>query len=696
MPYTLIVTEKPSAAKRIASALSEGEPEKKGARGVSYYRIIRDGREFMVVPAVGHLFVLDEKQRSIKWDYPVFSVEWKPTYTRKGNEWAKKYYTNMEKLAKGADGFISACDFDTEGSVIAYNIIRFIGGAKDGMRMKFSTLTTPDLLRAYDEISPKLDFPTIEAGLTRHQLDWYFGVNLSRALTLSLEKGGSFRTLSTGRVQGPTLELLLRREEEIESFNPQPYWEIGLTGEVRKEEIEASHARGRFWEKAEADRVMERCTGKDGTVSSIEKKEQSYYPPVPFDLTTLQRESYGLFGYSPKMTLEVAQALYEQALISYPRTSSQKLPPTIGYKSIITRLSGQKWYEGLCGKLLSREKLWPRQGKKEDPAHPAIFPTGNKPKTLNAYQKKLYDLIVKRFLATFSDPAVRELVRAEIDVAGETFVANGVITLKKGWMEFYEPYNRSKEAALPPMEKGDPVKVRDIRMLDKVTQPPSRYSQASILKEMEDLGLGTKATRANILDTLYERGYIKERSIVVTGLGRAVVKALEKHCPDIISVDLTRRFEEEMESVEKGQKLREDILKEAEEQLTGILRKFKEEEKDVGAEIGQAVREYEKEQNTIGKCNKCGKGDIMIVRSQKTGKRFAGCNNYPECRNSFPVPQKGFLVVTGRKCKCGLNLIEIKSKGRRPWRLCVEHGFDYSDKKEIKKASESEKEDDGA
>ena len=687
MPYTLIVTEKPSAAKRIASALSEGEPEKKGGRGVTYYRIERGGREMLVVPAVGHLFVLDEKQRMLKWDYPVFSVEWKPTYTRKGNEWAKKYFDCMEKAARGAEDFVSACDYDTEGSVIAYNIIRLMGGAKEGRRMKFSTLTTPDLLKAYDEMSPTLDFPRIEAGLARHQLDWYFGVNMSRALTLSLEKGGSFRTLSTGRVQGPTLELMVRREEEIEKFrNKHP----DLDEEQAKgEDITASHAEGRFWEKGKAESALARCSGKDGTVESVEKKEQSYYPPVPFDLTTLQRESYGLFGYSPKMTLEVAQTLYEQALISYPRTSSQKLPPTIGYKSIITKLSGQKWYEGLCGKLLKKEKLWPRQGKKEDPAHPAIFPTGSKPKTLNAYQKKLYDLIVKRFLATFSEPSVRQAVRAVIDVGGEKFVANGIVTLKPGWMEFYEPYNRSKEVVLPEMAKGDEVRVEKIDMQEKETQPPSRYSQASILKEMEDLGLGTKATRANILDTLYERGYIKERSIVVTGLGKAVVKALEKHCPEIVSVDLTRRFEEDMEKIEGGHKTREGVVDAAEQELKTVLEKFKKEENEVGSEINEALKEYEKEQNTVGRCNKCGKGNIMIIRSQKTGKRFAGCNNYPSCRNSFPVPQKGFLTVLEKSCRCGLNLIEIKSKGRRPWKLCVEHGFDYADKKEIKKASET-------
>ncbi len=680
MSYTLVVTEKPSAARRIASALSEGGAEKKGGRGVSYYSVKRGGRELLVVPAVGHLFVLDEKNGGLKWDYPAFDVEWKPTYTRKGNEWSKKYFDNMEKVAKGADGFISACDYDVEGSVIAFNILRFIAGVKDGKRMKFSTLTTPDLLKAYDEMSEHLDFPQIEAGLTRHQLDWYFGVNLSRALTLSLEKAGAYRTLSTGRVQGPTLALLLKREEEIAAFRPVPYWEIELKGTVKSGDITAMHANGKFWEKGPAEKIVEKCKGKDGIVASVQKEQQQYWQPTPFDLTTLQRESYGLFGLSPKATLDVAQALYEQALISYPRTSSQKLPPTIGYRSIIKKLSEQGNYKDLTGKLLSAEKLWPRQGKKEDPAHPAIFPTGNQPKEMNSYQKKLYDLIVRRFLSTFAEPAVREIVKATINVENEEFIASGAVTLKEGWMEFYRPYVRIREEELPEMTKGEPVRVKSMDMHEKETQPPNRYTQASILKEMEDLGLGTKGTRASILDTLYDRGYIKEKSIMVTELGRAVVQALEKHCPEIVSVELTRRFEEDMEKVSTGEKKREQIIEDAERGLTKILEKFRNEEKEIGTEINQAVKQYEREENNIGPCPLCGKGNIMVIRSQKTGKRFAGCSNYPDCSKSYPLPQKGMLSVSSKKCHCGLNLVEVKGKGRRPWKLCVEHGFDYAKK----------------
>lgn len=680
MSYTLVITEKPTAAEKIASALSEGSVKRSKNKGVDYYKITRGGRDIVVAPAVGHLFILSEGEKKKKWTYPVFTVEWKPTFSNKNNLWAKKYFQNMHDLIKKAGDLISACDYDVEGSVIAYNIIRFMGKTENGKRMKFSTLTGSDIEEAYDNASPRLDFPQIEAGLARHQLDWIFGINLSRALTLSLEHIGGFWTLSTGRVQGPVLEILEKRQKEIEAFKPKPFWQIEIQVLHSGNEFTALHVKDKFWEEQEAQEILEKCKGKPGTVESLEKREQKQYPPFPFDLTTLQRESYGLFGYSPKQTLDIAQSLYEHALISYPRTSSQKLPAKLGHKAIITRLSKQGEYSELCKKLLSRKFLKPNEGKKEDPAHPAIFPTGMKPKKLNPYQKKVYDLIVRRFLSVFADPAVREMIKAVIGIEGEDFIAHGIRTLVPNWIEFYKPYARFKDNILPGMNKGDSVDVRKIDLLDKETQPPPRYTQASILYEMEKNGIGTKATRSQILQTLYDRGYIQEKSIVVTRLGQAVVQALEKYSPEIVSVELTRKFEREMEDIENGKKRREDIIKEAEEELTRILKDFKEHEKEIGRDILEAVKEYERSLRTVGKCEKCGK-DLMIIHSKKTGKRFVGCTGYPKCSNSYPLPQHGYLTVTPKPCKtCALHLIQVKSKGRRPWRFCIKCGFEVKRK----------------
>ena len=223
MAYTLVITEKPSAAEKIAHALAEGGVKKLSKGTVSYYRITRKGKEMVVVPAVGHLFVLVQKQGH--WTYPMFNVKWEPVFiANKKNIWSKKYYQVIKSLVKDAKDFISATDYDVEGSVIAYNILRFICGVKNAKRMKFSTLTKPDLVKAYEKASKELDFGQIEAGLTRHHIDWYFGINISRALTLALKEVSGYRTLSTGRVQGPTLRILQERQKEIEKFKPTPFW----------------------------------------------------------------------------------------------------------------------------------------------------------------------------------------------------------------------------------------------------------------------------------------------------------------------------------------------------------------------------------------------------------------------------------------------------------------------------------------
>jgi DNA topoisomerase-1 len=682
MAYTLILAEKPSAAQKIATALSEGPVEKLNKHSVPYYRITCAGKDTVVVSAAGHLFVLTQDGKG--WKYPVFDVKWEPVFVaNKKNYWSKKYYDVIKDLAKGADEFISATDYDIEGSLIAYNILRFICGVKDAKRMKFSTLTKQDLVKAYDHASQHLSFGLIEAGLTRHELDWYFGINMSRALTLALKEGGGYKVLSTGRVQGPALGLLDGRELEIKKFKPEPFWQITLTGTICGHEIAFIHKTKRFWKKGEAQAVMDKCKGSPAVVKSVEKKTLKQAPPFPFDLTTLQREAYASFGFSPKQTLDVAQSLYEQAYISYPRTSSQKLPPALGLKDILTKLKDQKAYSKFCEKLLKKRSLRPNEGAKTDPAHPSIFPTGNKPKELNTYQKKLYDMIAKRFIAVFEEAAVRESMNIALDVNGETFTAQGTRTVEPNWMDVYKPYVKLKELVLPDVSEGDKVDIGKLEMLEKATQPPGRYTQASILKKLEDFGLGTKGTRALILQTLYDRGYIKERSILVTKLGHAVIAALDKYCKDIISVDLTKKFEEDMEAIGSGKKKRGDVVREAAETLGKMLERFKEHEKEVGEELFKSVKEVLREESTIGKCD-CG-GNI-VIKTSRQGKRFAACDRYPKCTQTFSLPHTGSLTILSQKCDCGLHLISVKRAGKRPWRLCIRCGFANKKKEPGEKA----------
>ncbi|MEM5804847.1 MAG: toprim domain-containing protein, partial [Candidatus Aenigmatarchaeota archaeon] len=219
MGYSLIIAEKPNAAQKIAQALAEDKVETSTTEdGVKFYEFSRDGKKFIAVPAVGHLFSLKDISKK-GWDYPVFDYEWRPTFEiNKRAFFAKKYYQNIVKIAEGADDFIVATDFDIEGSVIGYNVIRFICKSEDGKRMKFSTLTKQDLVESYKNVMKHLDFPQIESGLARHELDFLWGVNTSRALTLAIKKSGKklkFYLLSAGRVQTPMLYFLSKKEKEI-------------------------------------------------------------------------------------------------------------------------------------------------------------------------------------------------------------------------------------------------------------------------------------------------------------------------------------------------------------------------------------------------------------------------------------------------------------------------------------------------
>ena len=419
--------------------------------------------------------------------------------------------------------------------------------------------------------------------------------------------------------------------------------------------------------------MIANCKGREAVVEALTRETKTQKPPFPFDLTTLQRDAYNNFGYSPKQTLDIAQSLYEAALISYPRTSSQKLDPKLGFKTILRQLSQQKGYKELCKKLLEKGALRPNNGPKTDPAHPAIYPSGNKPEKLNNYQRKVYDLIVRRFLSVFAEPAVRETMKITLDVNGEMFHASGTRTLEPGWIEYYGPYARFKEQTLPEVNKGDKAEVKRLDMLDKETQPPNRYTQASILKEMEKLDLGTKGTRALILQTLYDRDYIRERAIEVTTLGEVVVKELREHSPEIVSTELTKTLERDMMAIQEQKKKRSEVIEKARKFLEKNLAAFKKNEKKIGKSLLKAVRKVMKEESTIGPC-KCG-GELMI-RMSRAKKRFVGCTNYPKCTETFSLPQHGYLTIISEKCKkCGLNIVSVRSAGKRPWKLCVRCGY---------------------
>src|SRR3989338_9751031 len=328
--YELIITEKPQAALKIATALADGKPIKENMQGVPYYKITRGRKDIIVACAVGHLYGLDEKEKS--WKFPRFDILWQPAHeTKKTAAFSKKYLQTIKKLCKEANEFTVATDFDVEGEVIGLNVIRHACKKKDANRMKFSTLTKPDLIEAYENKLSHLDWGQANAGETRHFLDFYNGISYSRALTSSIKTAGSFKIMSTGRVQGPALKIIVDREKEIKAFKPVPFWQIELQGAVNNGNIDAWHKEDKFWERKNAEDIFNNVKDeKKAVIDKVEKKEFNQMPPVPFDLTTLQIEAYRCHKASPKETLSITQELYTSGLISYPRTSSQQLPEKIG------------------------------------------------------------------------------------------------------------------------------------------------------------------------------------------------------------------------------------------------------------------------------------------------------------------------------------------------------------------------------
>lgn len=678
MATTLIITEKPDAALHVAEALSiNHKPKKMSVSRVPFFEVETDSERILVCSALGHLYAVTEKGMGARSQYPVWDYSWKPRHEIERAQKRQEFWIqSISKVSKEADRFINACDYDREGSTIGYTILKFAcGGAEQkAQRMKFSTLTAKELREAYDNVLPKLDFGLAFAGMCRHEVDWLYGINLSRALTQSaLKASNRYCTLSTGRVQGPTLRFIVDREREIETFVPIPYWILGTTVDVDAQRLPAEYEVERFSAKAEAELVTKECAGKIGVLEKLESSTYRISPPTPFDLSALQSEAYRHFGYTPRTALGIAERLYLDQLISYPRTSSQKLPPSIGYEEVLRGLGQKDTYRREAADLLGSKPLVPNQGKKDDPAHPAVYPTGTLPSGLESRGQRLFDLVVRRFLATFGEAATKQSDKATIKVGEHSFFLRGSRILKKGWIRFYGPYAEFEDVTLPPLKKGQEVKILEIRVEEKYTRPPPRYNPNSLLKVMEEAEIGTKATRADIIETLYRRGYVKEQRMIATPLAFRVTEILTKYCPKIVDVDFTRELESKMDGIEEGKQSREQVVLETISYLKPILEGLKTKEQEIGKELTTIIHDMWAASITLAvPCPNCG-STLRVVKNPRSKKRFIGCAGKwkSNCTFSLPLPQFGTLTLLEKRCsECGFQLVQVRSKGRPPIVSC--------------------------
>lgn len=672
--YTLVICEKPDAARRISDALSGGTFRSEQVEGTTVFRFSRGGEDFAVCSAQGHVYGVSDPsdERAV---YPVFDVEWYSSdLIDESSAGAAKRISAVEKLAAGASRFVNACDFDVEGETIGYNLLRYACGGKEkgALRAKFSTLTAEDLLKAFAELKPQAGEGLARAGRARHAIDFVWGVNLSRALSQApLGSGHRYRTVSIGRVQGPTLGFLVDREREIREFVPVPHWKVSGTFDRGGRKLSAGYSKGKVESKTAAEEVRGDCMGKEATATSVRRSSVHVGPPAPFNIGDLQKEAFRAFGYKPSRTLQVAERLYLGALISYPRTGSQRLPPSIGYRGILAGVGKIPVYSAHVEDILKTESR-PVQGAMVDPAHPAIHPTGERPRrTLESSEASVFDLVVRRFLAAFGPPARRSLADVALSVGEHEFRLTGGKVVFPGWMKYYGRYAGYRDAELPSVSEGDVFRVVGVSVEEKVDQRPPRYNQSTLLEKMEKEGIGTKATRAEIIATLVKRGYVTGEGMEVTDLGLSVAETLGKYAPSITSTRLTRDIEGRLEAIEEGREGEAPLMRETVGLLAGRLSELGMDEEGVGKEIDSALTRIVAKSFVLGGCPACKTGELRIVRSKATRKRFAGCSNYPACRNSAPLPQKGTVRATAKQCgRCGWPVVVVTGAGR-PWRLCV-------------------------
>ena len=567
MSKSLIITEKPSVASDIAKALGGFK------KGKDYY----DNERYVISWAVGHLFELAvpaSMKEQDKWDMtklPIMPVEFELEPAEKMTGRANV----LRKLIrdKNVSEIINACDAGREGELIFRYIIQYAGTKKPIKRVWLQSMTSEAIRDGFARLRSDAEMqPLASAARSRNEADWLVGINATRAFTLRLSGGRGSTVTSLGRVQTPTLAIIVQRENKIREFKPRDLHEIigtfrAVAGEYagrwfdeafQKDEDESERtkrllnrlqltlpdanqrlvpengslwdehrAAPRLWHREIAESIQRKCSGQQGVVELEEKKASTQVAPQLYDLTALQREANNRLGFSAKRTLQIAQALYERhKAITYPRTDSRALPedylPTV--RSTLSKLDSPFARRVLENKSVKPNKRIFNDAKVGD--HFAIIPTGTVPRSLDDHERALFEMVTKRFVAVFFPPAQYENTTRITRVAGEPFKTEGKILVAPGWLEIYgrEAASEKPEENLPPVTAGENVQTERIEIKPEQTRPPVRYNEGTILSAMEgagklvddeelrdamkEKGLGTPATRAAIIETLISAHYL--------------------------------------------------------------------------------------------------------------------------------------------------------------------------------------------
>ncbi len=664
----VIIAEKYSVAERIAYFLSEGKYKRQSKKGITFFTFKENNVDYYVVGLKGHIVELDYPEEYRNWRKENLEelIKTEPIIIEK----FKNLVSFLKDIMNDADKVIVATDYDREGELIGREAIRIANYKREVKRAKFSAVTRDEIIEAFKNTT-EINDNLADSAESRQYIDLVWGAVLTRFFSLITgQKWKNF--LSVGRVQSPTLALIVDREKEIRSFIPEKYWDLEANFLEKSVSFIGSHEKNPFKEKPEEiyKKIKDEKIGK-----LLEKKsfEYSLRAPPPFNTTEFLREATKL-GISVARAMNIAEDLYSHGYISYPRTDNTVYPKTLYLKSILEKFLDSP-YSKEAKEILSQDYIKPSRGKIETTDHPPIYPVkAIKKDELKGDYLKVYDLVVRRFFATLAKEAKVVNTEARISVKDEVFIAKGTKIVYEGWMKYY-PFLRIREKDLPDLDSK--VTIESISLLEKETKPPERYTQASLIKEMERLNLGTKSTRHEIIEKLYERNYIEGQSIKPTPIGMAIVEAMEINNVDAVKPEMTAKLETDMNGIEQGKLKKENVINESREMLKKVLTELSSKEKKISDFLKEALNQYRE----MGTCPKCG-APLHLYKNKNY--RYVQCSKFPECDFRYYLPKTGKIEITSEKCPvCGLPLIKIIRKGQGVELKCINPKCEYNRKKEF-------------
>ncbi|ELR70268.1 DNA topoisomerase III [Fulvivirga imtechensis AK7] len=641
------IAEKPSVAREIAQVIGAS------ARKEGYF----EGNGYQVTWTFGHFCTLyapeDYQPHWKRWDLNTLPMLPDRFETKLMNDsGVKKQFKVIKSLLANASVVINCGDAGQEGELIQRWVIKEAKYQGEVQRLWISSLTTEAIKAGFDKLRPATEFDNLfYAGSSRAIGDWLLGMNATRLYTLKY--GGYKQVLSIGRVQTPTLAMLVNRHYEIENFVPQPYWEL----QTIYRETKFNNTTGKFFSKEEGEELLNKITGKDLVITDIEKKEGKEYAPKLFDLTSLQVYCNTKFGFTAEVTLKLVQALYEKKVVTYPRVDTTFLPNDM-YPKIPGILQGLPNYssftEPLLGKKIRKSTKVFNDNKVTD--HHAIIPTGEQ-KPLSGDEQKVYDIIVRRFIAVFYPDC--KVAKTQVDAEVETvkFVARGKEILEEGWRVLFPKENKKSsadddeenseddEGILPSFEKGERGP-HEPSFIEKMTKPPKNYTEASLLRAMEtagkqvddeelrDLmkanGIGRPSTRASIIETLFKRKYTQRRKkqILPTPTGIQLIDTIRNKL--LKSAELTGHWEKKLKEIEQGEFGAGQFIANMKKMVDDLV-------SEVRSETGKSIivaprgagskKESKKKVSKEMKCPKCSSGVIIKGKSSYGCSEWkAGCN----------------------------------------------------------------------